>query len=446
MYKHVVMKNSTEANALIVLETRVKTKDELHPVKLRVIYNRKAKNYILKYPKLTEPGFEDLFGKTIYMSAKNFKKTEGSKPRKPFDTFQIIFSGFRLRALNEISKLNPFNFEAFEEKFFDKPKDDQDLFSAITSKATILRKDAKFNTATILEALLTSLKGFTGKDKYPFGNITVNKLKEFENWMLTPRVIEWKTKDGKTKSRTKKSSKTTVSIYIRALQAIFNESAPEGVPYPFGKGKYTIPNWSHNKRAITQADVAKIAGYKAKDGSMEIRSRDLWLFSYLCNGINFKDIANLKYSNIHEDTIVFERAKTAKSRDENSEITVIITHQIGRILDMWGNKPALKDEYIFPILHNGMKSEDQHHAIKQMIKNTNKYMKTVCSDIEIPEVTTYVARHSFATVLKRSGASVEFISESLGHKSISTTQNYLANFEIDEKRKWAEKLLPGDQT
>jgi integrase len=55
-------------------------------------------------------------------------------------------------------------------------------------------------------------------------------------------------------------------------------------------------------------------------------------------------------------------------------------------------------------------------------------------------VTSYTARHSFATVLKRSGASIELISESLGHTNKQTTQNYLADFETDVKRKWAAEL------
>ena len=199
-----------------------------------------------------------------------------------------------------------------------------------------------------------------------------------------------------------------------------------------------IPKWNHNKRALTQGDVAKIAGYPAINGTLEHRSRDLWLFSFLCNGINFKDLANLKYSNIKGQTIVFERAKTVNRSDENGEITVVITRQLGRIIDRWGTGSG----YIFDILKEGMTAEQQHRAIQQTIANTNKYMKRICAAKEIPEATTYTARHSFATVLKRSGASVEYISESLGHKNIKTTQNYLADFEIEEKKKWAEMLLP----
>ncbi len=338
-----------------------------------------------------------------------------------------------MTAIATIVNKQPFTFEAFEEVYFANAKDDQDVFAAIYNKASVLRKEGKIGTAITYECTLNSLNDFTAKENYPYTAVTVKFLKDYEKWMMGRTV-------GKKAKRP--ISKTTVSMYLRCLRAIFNEKAPEGTVYPFGKGKYTIPNWNHNKRALTQADVAKIADYKVIDGTKEHLSRDLWLFSFLCNGINFKDIALLKRSNIRGDTMVFERAKTEKNGNESLEITVIITRQIGRIIDRWGVKPSTPDMYIFPILKEGMTYNDQHRTIAQLIKTTNKYMKRITGSLEIPVATTYVARHSFATVLKRTGASVEFISESLGHKNISTTQNYLANFEIEEKRKWAEKLLP----
>ena len=55
-------------------------------------------------------------------------------------------------------------------------------------------------------------------------------------------------------------------------------------------------------------------------------------------------------------------------------------------------------------------------------------------------VTTYSARHSFATVLKRSGASTEFISDALGHSNLNTTKNYLASFEDETLQKTTDAL------
>jgi len=71
----------------------------------------------------------------------------------------------------------------------------------------------------------------------------------------------------------------------------------------------------------------------------------------------------------------------------------------------------------------------------------NEHIKFVAEKVKIKEkVTSYVSRHSFATVLKRSGVSTEFIKESLGHSNLATTEKYLAGFEDAEQRKNAEKL------
>jgi site-specific recombinase XerD len=69
-------------------------------------------------------------------------------------------------------------------------------------------------------------------------------------------------------------------------------------------------------------------------------------------------------------------------------------------------------------------------------------MKSIANSLGISDaVTTYVARHSYATVMKRIGASLEFISESLGHSDIRTTESYLASFDLETKREWNSKLL-----
>ena len=473
----------------IILETRRKrnnksyqsNEDIRYPVILRVTYERDYHTYVIRYqPEKNGNDFSDIqkywiekFDKGISLTKQEFadvfnkfsdwEKSEGKHQKKlsdgtmkdlekktngkePYKTLFLYLTTQLNDAQQTIAKLSPFSFAGFKEAYFEKPANDQDVIAAIVKKADKLRRDGKISTAEIYQNTINTLKDFTKKERLSFNKITPTFLKDFEKYLYT-RTVGGKGKVKKNKPVIIRNiSKTTVSMYLRSLRSVFNDSAPEGTPYPFGKGKYIIPSWNHNKRAITQAEVAKIAGYDVTHVRLEQqKSRDYWLFSYLANGINFKDIANLKFSNIKGDTIVFERAKTAKS-GQTTEITVIITHQIGRILDRWKNQPGTPDQYIFPILTPGMTPEEQHRTVKQCVKNTNKYMKRICKELTIPEATTYVARHSFATVLKRSGASVEYISESLGHKNIATTQNYLADFEIEEKRKWAEKLANFDST
>jgi site-specific recombinase XerD len=99
-------------------------------------------------------------------------------------------------------------------------------------------------------------------------------------------------------------------------------------------------------------------------------------------------------------------------------------------------------EYIFPIINENMNIREQYDAIAQFIKTTNKYLKRVTEALEWKfVVTTYYARHSFATHLMRAGSSVPFISGALGHSTIPTTEIYLSGFSDDAVKQNAELLM-----
>ena len=88
-----------------------------------------------------------------------------------------------------------------------------------------------------------------------------------------------------------------------------------------------------------------------------------------------------------------------------------------------------------------MTAERERKVFQQVTKNVNKHMKRIAKELGLnKEVTTYFARHSFATVLRNSGVSTEFISEALGHSSMKTTQSYLAGFEQETIHKTTDAL------
>jgi DNA-binding response OmpR family regulator len=111
------------------------------------------------------------------------------------------------------------------------------------------------------------------------------------------------------------------------------------------------------------------------------------------------------------------------------------------IIKKWALEKDLKKGYIFPVLEEGITPEREYTVKNQFIKNINKGIKKIGEKIGLEKkITTYTARHTFSTVLKRSGAPLEFISESLGHADIRTTENYLDSFEDDLKRKYVDVL------
>jgi integrase len=340
----------------------------------------------------------------------------------------LEFTKTEQRAIRIIDKLEDFSFKEFDKLFLEKKNDENDLFKSIELNVEKLLKYDRIKTARSFVNLNSSLKKYTKKSKLTFSQITVTFLEDYEKRMLQTG-----------------HSITTVGIYLRNLRVIFNKAIENGIisrdGYPFGRTKYQIPTGKNIKKALTKEEVKKIMIYVPQN-HMEAYCRDLWLFSYLANGANITDISNFTHDNIQDNFLIFIRKKTLRSNRQNPKIIrVYLNEKIKEIIDRWGSHKT-DDKYIFPILTKGMSAEEQVDRIENIIKSINHHMWNVAKSLEIDKkITTYTARHTFSTVLKRSGASIEFISESLGHKNISTTEHYLDSFDDSEKERWSQVLL-----
>ncbi|MEI6059431.1 MAG: site-specific integrase [Bacteroidota bacterium] len=415
-------KNQTPATAYVILETRWPNTKQMYKLKLMVTHKRIQKFYTIIIP-----------GIPATMSEQDFAKSKLDKPRRPFSEYREKFNAIEANARQTITDLPEFTFEAFEKKYFDPPKLDKDLFIGIKNYSTELRKQTRVGTANNYDSTAYSFRKYCSDNNLTtlyYNDITVDFLNNYEAWMLN-----------------KNHNLTTVGIYLRNIRAILNIAIRNDLikkdSYPFGRGKFEIPAGRSVKKALTVQDVGKIFNYPALDGTTIQRQRDYWIFSYLCNGINMKDIARLRYRNIDKESITFIRAKTERKQRSNQKTVVIpLTTEIENIILRWGNQNISKDEYIFPILRDNLTPEKELALIQQAIKTLNKYLRRIALELKIEkDVSSYTARHSFATVMKRSGASTEFISESLGHSNLATTENYLASFEMETKRKLAKNLL-----
>ncbi len=193
------------------------------------------------------------------------------------------------------------------------------------------------------------------------------------------------------------------------------------------------------KRAITKEDIAKIAHYKTEPDSQMFHSKNLFLFSYYCRGINFVDMANLKWDNINGKRMNYFRQKTGKYFDFK------MLEPAKQILNYYKeNYYRGEDSFIFPILN-----ENRHNTqvsirnrLHKVLGQTNKDLKELGKELGIKtKLTTYVARHTFATVLRKSGASYSTIKDTMGHSDEKTTQIYVDSIFNDELDKACEALL-----
>ncbi|MDO3626776.1 site-specific integrase [Mucilaginibacter sp. BT774] len=172
---------------------------------------------------------------------------------------------------------------------------------------------------------------------------------------------------------------------------------------------------------MSQEQIQKIIKLELEDDKL-INSRNYFLFSYYCRGINFTDLANLKWSNIRDGFINYVRAKTKEEFDFKLHPEAI------KILEYYRHMEGNSDAgYVFPILykrHGTVRS--QRDRKQKILKRVNQDLKTMAEKAEIQKnLTTYVARHSYASALRTKGISKEDIGKSLGHDSIKTTETYL---------------------
>jgi integrase len=234
-------------------------------------------------------------------------------------------------------------------------------------------------------------------------------------------------------------STATIGIYTRALRRLFNVAREYGVKADYPFSTYKPRKATAHKRALTAKQVSKIMQYKPREGTGRHFAKDMFLFSFFANGMNIGDILRLKYSNIQDNEIVFVREKTRNKQDE-TKIRVPLVDTLKNIINRWGQKSHLENVYIFPVLNGDMDEATKKKVIMNKRSNINRRLKKIAKDLELGHLSTVYARHSFATILKNSGASTEYIQEMLGHSNVKVTQNYLDSFEEDERLERAKKL------
>lgn len=169
----------------------------------------------------------------------------------------------------------------------------------------------------------------------------------------------------------------------------------------------------------------------------------MWIFIYLCNGINVADLVRLKHRNITDGEIGFVRKKTERTSSKVKNIYVARTPETARIIARWGSSPS-SDTYLFDCLTDKMDTETVKKKTKDFTKRINKRMKLIGGALGIDGISTYTARHSFATILKNKGIPVTYIAESLGHNDLKTTEHYLASFQKESLQRNAALLMQFD--
>lgn len=399
----------------LVLDKRTKKKNLTYPVKLRVTHNRDSRKYSTGYS----------------FNESDFNRIMHKNPRGAYAERRAELETLKSKAIGIADTMRVFSFDEFFPRYTGKGGEPGLVFASFDSYIETLRREGRVSSAITYECARNSLKKFYRKETLVFNRIDVSFLKRYDTWMV----------------KENNNSKTTVGIYLRCLRALYNKAIDAGYAsrdfYPFGTDnhrKFQIPSSRNIKKSLNISDIEKIFRH-VPESKTESLNRDIWLFSYLANGANIKDICLLKFKDIKNDRIVFSRAKTAENKKKSKPIVAILTEQLSDIIIRWGNKHD-PSSYVFPFLSGDETPEEIRRKTGNLVRSINQSFEIISRKLELnTKVTTYTARHSFATILKRSGVPIAFISDALGHADLKTTESYLSGFEDDAIKDIVKNLI-----
>lgn len=399
------------ASAKIIQYTSKTLKDGTHPIVLLITHDYKRKKISM--------GFscsKDLWDKQYNQFKSNFpnyKKRNRILQKSLFRAEDII------EKFQDSGKI--FSIKDFEEKFIGiQSKDVFTFFEAIIKS---LNETGKIGNGNIYRDARNALQKFYTGKALAFNEIDYSFLKRFEEHLRKRGMMD-----------------NSISVYMRTIRALFNKAIKEKQCsqeyYPFKEYQISKLKNETTPRAISKEAIIQIKNFVPDPNTKQELSKHLFLFSFYTNGMNFSDIALLKWENIHAGRISYFRSKTKK------RFSIKILPPVQEVLDFYKQiNPSSK--YIFPILDESYKTPVAiKNRTKSGLKRLNKHLKIIGLELNISTpLTSYVARHSYATVLKKSGISTSIISENMGHQSEKVTQIYLDNFENETLDKANEALL-----
>lgn len=408
----------------IFLDPQVKQND-LHSVRFRLIHNREIYNFT--------PGFSLTLADFKKMDNPYLKNPELKKTKEQIEkSFDIIGE-----TIDSILKNGEYSHEKL--KILLKVGKFTDVLKYMDSMILGFETDGRMGNAEIYRNAKAFLRKYLGED-VPFKKVSPKVLETLAN-----------------KAQSSGMRQTSLSMYLRTIRAVYNSAIDANIIdrslYPFtqneGKdGKYQIREGEGTHNALTVFQMSQIVKMEISEHTPALRrSRDLFLLIFHMGGINIGDLLCLKWKDIKNGEIQFIRKKTNLTNSKEVIIKVPVTDSVKKYLDLYGTQDMNPDDYILPFMQEATTKADIKRITKNYTRIMNKHLAKISKELGLPQISTYVARHSFATITKNSGASESFIKEALGHSSLATTQRYLKGFEGEQRKeifKANELLINGN--
>lgn len=396
----------------IELDKRNSKKDGKYPLKLLVVVKRESLRLPLGYSLLEKDWNEKL--QSIRTSCKEFDNVNRINNWLLKEKSKVLGKLNTLREESVIDRLSLLEIK----NLLVRPNDETLTLEFFSETIKQLELAKRFGNARVYDTTSRSIKTFVKGNDFPLKQISFAWLKKYEAWYLS-----------------KGNSLNGFSVHIRTLRSLYNKAIKlkkiSSEYYPFKD--FTLKKEETRKRAINREELIRFLQYEPKTDRHK-RAKDYFLISFYLMGASFVDIALFKLKNIIKDRIEYKRQKTGKLH------SIPISTPLREILNKYLSK---KDDnnFILNIIHS-TDPKKQLIEIRDELKRYNRSLKEISTECGIEsKISSYVARHSYATNAKKLGVPTAIISEALGHTTEKTTQIYLDSFENDVVDKYHDMVI-----
>lgn len=229
-------------------------------------------------------------------------------------------------------------------------------------------------------------------------------------------------------------SANTIATYMRNLKSAYRRAVSEGIVAdtgPFNNISTTVEK--SRKRAIDEKSMIALKNLDLSACPAEAFARDVFMLSFYLQGMSFVDIANLKTKDVRNGVLSYNRNKTG---------THITIEWLPCMQDIVNIHHKSESEYMLPILRSGLNPEERHRQYLNRLQTINLLLKRVAAKAGIKtNLTTYVARHTWASMAYRKNVPMSHISACMGHSSESITRIYLDTLSTSTLNKTNQRVI-----
>ena len=302
-------------------------------------------------------------------------------------------------------------------KAFIKEQTYKTVFVFLHEQATKKEQMKRLGTARTYGNAYRRFKAFREDVDLSFDELTPDMIECYEAWLIDRRLKQ-----------------NSIRCYLRTLNTLLCKAVAEGLLS--NRNLFSRVRLSYvktTKRAISEKELKVIANLELPKHSTMALARDIFMFSFYMRGMPFVDIAYLRKTDLKNGMWTYCRRKT------NQCLMVEWEKAQQKILDRYAHQTE-NGPYLLPIINKDDGTE--YLQYQRMQTNINRALKKIgeMAELKMP-LTTYVARHTWASVARDMNIPISIISEGMGHNSIKTTQVYLNSIDISRINEANKRII-----